>query len=224
MKVVLTKISAVLSSIVLMTSFASCGKNSGSGDEKTTHYNIAGGDVDGDVNVSEDEMPYGSTMRSLKPAIDDIPIMIEFDYRFLSDEIARDVSSYMAGVVNKDPSLMQKATNPTIFEAAMASENAGSPEEYAAAMYDDVKEVVGDDFTFSSISIQGVGDSSSYDFSSYDSFVISTLPDAEITDRKLLELDIYYDTADSSGSLYTKTGAYVTAAVYNIDGENYIIG
>lgn len=224
MKNVLNRISAVLCSLTLLTAFASCGK-SDSDEEKKTNNNMVGGDIDDDVNVGVDDMPYGSTMRSMRPAADnDVPLMVEFDYRFVTEDMAYAVSNYMAGVAKKDPALMQKATNPEIFKAAMESEEAATPEEYAEAMYNDIKEVVGDDFTLSMISVQSVSDSSSFNFASYNMFVNSVLPDAQITDRKLLELNVYYKTDDSSGTLYAKTGAYVNAVLYTIDGKLYIIG
>lgn len=64
-----------------LTSFSCAGKNSSA--DESGHGNLVGNSPPDGVHISEDEMPYGSTVTQLKI---DVPVPIEYDYRYMTEE------------------------------------------------------------------------------------------------------------------------------------------
>ena len=103
--------SAAVLAASLAFSFSSCSDKSGS---SSTEGNLAGGELGSDVNVSQEDLPYGATIMQLTPDIDGVPIMTEIDDRFLSTEEGTAVSEYF-GSFSKRTSPCLKAPPTLLF-------------------------------------------------------------------------------------------------------------
>ncbi len=202
-----------------LTSFSCAGKNSSA--DESGHGNLVGNSPPDDVQISEDEMPYGSTLSQLKT---DVPIPIEYDNRFMTEEEGRKISEYFAAVGTKDADMLSEVSYDSYLELNFESMNVSSLQEYVEGYYESIKSYTGEDYEFSFITVSDVTeDESVYPY--YDNIINSINPDAKIESRKVATIDILYKTESVKSSLISgKIGDYIKICVYQIDGQVYIMG
>lgn len=222
MKNFIKKLNALLIVAVLTTSLYSCGGKSSESD--SNEGNLVGDDIDGNVNLEQDNMPYGATMTSLNPNNDDVAFKVEYDHRFLTADEAKAVADYFEGVSTKNAEKLESVFVPYILEQRLELNQLNSTQDYADGLYNAVKRYTELDFDISFININAALDASEHDFSSFDSYIFSDNPDAKITSRHFVSAEIYYNTEDAkSCSLYKKMDRYIQFGVYVVDGKTYII-
>ena len=218
------KFFAVTSAAVLAASlaFSSCSDKSGS---SSTEGNLAGGELGSDVNVSQEDLPYGATIMQLTPDIDGVPIMTEIDDRFLSTEEGTAVSEYFGSFSKKDESLLESATYPAVLDFRLKTEGNISEQDFIEKQYENIKSYTGVNFEFTYIMVNSVSGSGETDFSSYDNLVRDLDADANITDRKCITVDCMYQDLDNGGnySLSNRIGNDVTLYIYTINGKPYVL-
>lgn len=202
-----------------LTSFSCAGKNSSA--DESGHGNLVGNSPPDGIHISEDEMPYGSTVTQLKI---DVPVPIEYDYRYMTEEEGRKISEYFSAVGLKDADMLSEVSYDSYLEYNFASLNVSSLQEYVEGYYDSIKSYTGEDYEFSYFIVSDVTeDESVYPY--YDNIINDINPDAKIESRKVATVDVYYDTESAKGrSLYNQVGDYIKICVYQIDGQVYIMG
>ena len=119
--------SAAVLAASLAFSFSSCSDKSGS---SSTEGNLAGGELGSDVNVSQEDLPYGASIMQLTPDIDGVPIMTEIDDRFLSTEEGTAVSEYFGSFSKKEESLLESATYPAVLDFRLKTEGNISEQDF----------------------------------------------------------------------------------------------
>lgn len=202
-----------------LTSFSCAGKNSSA--DESGHGNIVGNSPPDGAHISEDEMPYGSTLSQLKT---DVPIPIEYDNRFMTEEEGRKISEYFAAVGTKDADMLSEVSYDSYLELNFESMNVSSLQEYVEGYYESIKSYTGEDYEFSFITVSDVTDDESV-YPYYDNIINSINPDAKIESRKVATIDILYKTESVKSSLISgKIGDYIKICVYQIDGQIYIMG
>lgn len=214
--------SAAVLAASLAFSFSSCSDKSGS---SSTEGNLAGGELGSDVNVSQEDLPYGATIMQLTPDIDGVPIMTEIDDRFLSTEEGTAVSEYFGSFSKKDESLLESATYPAVLDFRLKTEGNISEQDFIEKQYENIKSYTGVNFEFTYIMVNSVSGSGETDFSSYDNLVRDLDADANITDRKCITVDCMYQDLDNGGnySLSNRIGNDVTLYIYTINGNPYVL-
>lgn len=134
-----------------LTSFSCAGKNSSA--DESGHGNLVGNSPPDGAHISEDEMPYGSTLSQLKT---DVPIPIEYDNRFMTEEEGRKISEYFAAVGTKDADMLADASYDSYLELNFESMNVSSLQEYVEGYYESIKSYTGEDYEFSFITVTDV--------------------------------------------------------------------
>jgi hypothetical protein rflaF_06591 len=211
---------AVMAVVTVMTlaSYSCSGKDSSSDNAG----NLAGGGPAEGVSVSSEDMPYGATVTKLQN--DDIPVPIEYDYRYMTEEEGRKLSEYFAAVGLKDADMIAGACYGSYLEHFYSTMNVSNIQDYLMVSYDSLKTYTGEDYEFSFFIVSDVIQNEDV-YPYYDELIYSINPDAKIESRKIATMDLYYDTESAkSCSLYNRMGNYIQVCVYQIDGQVYILG
>ena len=229
MKNIITNAASLLIAAALAAPLAACSdKDSSSGSAGSIHSdegNIAGSVLDDDVNVAQEDLPYGATVMQLTPENDGVPVITEFDYRFLSNEEGKKAAEYLSSLALKDVSLLEGSTYPPSLSNRLAREGSLTSQEFLDEEYELITSYTGGDFKFTYYLINNVLTEADTDFSSYDKLVLDSDPNAEITDRKYVEIECLYSLTSSDGSysLTNRIGSDIALYVYTIDGGVYVL-
>lgn len=224
------KILAVCAACAMGISCVSCDKN------KDKSEQGSGGLVDTadlkDYSISQDEMPYGSTLSELKPASDEnVKIAIEYDNRFLEMEEAYVISEYMWALSQKDEASIRKTFYPDLLDYTVKVAQMESAEEYINASYDNLAEALGGDFEFSYLDITAV----EYEADTKETFDnvdegLNFCSDDDIlgkvSSKKCVTLEGYTMFKLSDGTEKLVSGVLsspISLCIYKIDGQYYIV-
>lgn len=235
MKIRSKKAAIFASAIMLTFSLVSCGSKSSSSSESKVESNLVG-EVSDDVNVSSDDMPYGATYKQLDPQFDKVPIVVEYDVRFVQDEEGKLVSDYFAAISTKDGEKLKSVSYEKLIDTRVKDNNCSDIQKLAELMHDSfaTENNIGSDFTLDYLSMQDYKkEDSGFDFSAYDNAVLAADPNAKINSKAAVPVYIMYSDSEAKGhelkGSYASNGVqigdqgYVWICIYNIDGKNYII-
>lgn len=220
MNIFVKRAAIVLAAVVMTVGTGSCAGKSSSESSGGGH-NMVGGDLGSDVNIAPEDMPYGSHMTKLTENYSGVPICIEYDSNFMTEDEGKLLSAYFSAINKKDAELYNEISfGPIVYEIAAMSETADA-KEYIASLYDSIKSYAKEDFNISMLNVTGVEDAST---PVIDNMLQTLAPNAEVTERKLVSVDAYYDTSEAKNcSLYSKSGSYVQIYIYTINGKPYIM-
>lgn len=224
MKHIFTRTAAALMAASMALSFASCS------DKKDTDShnegNLAAGNPEAFDGVSQENLPYGATVTQLTPDIDGVPVMTEYDNRYLTAEEGTLVCNYFAGIALKDADMFSSAVYPPYLEFRLKTLNGISTEEFVEGQYETVNKSTGGDFEFTYIMITDCLREGEFDnFSAFDNILLDMNPDAKITERKYLQIDCMYNDTTNGGnySLKNRLGGEISLCLYTIDGKPYLL-
>lgn len=215
MKSFFRRAAALAAAAVMTVSVCACGKDD---NHSHSHAQMVG---DGDGNADEDELSkiYGVNMTKLKK---DVPIEIEYDGNFLSEEEGVLLSNYFSAVCNADAELYKSVSYAPAVNDIVAVKESGGINAYINGLHDSLGEYAGEEYDFSFIVITNSEEKESPHF---DVILDNAAPEAVVTSKKLVTVDAYYDTPEEKGcSLYSKMGDYIYFYVYTIDGKPYMYG
>lgn len=237
MKISIARITAVLAAgALVMCSAVSCGdgkKNSSSGN------NLVGGDnVKSGMNAAESDLPYGAKMTQLRPERDErITVFTEFDNRYFtrteegSYPQIYPIHDYINAVNERSADIMKEAFYPALLEKyCKEAGHEDNIQEYVDSYADSIKKALNEDFTFDYIIVQACTvadpDNLDADFKDLDAELESIEPGIteKITDRRIVDLDLYYNVNGQNEKSYTThTGDSIILYEYEIDGRYYIV-
>ena len=236
MKISFAKLTAVLAAgAIIMCSAVSCGdgKASSSGNNL-----VGGGNVKSGMNAAESDLPYGAKMTQLRPDTDDrIEVFTEFDNRYFTrTEDGKypqvyPVHDYIHAVNERSVDIMKEAFYPPLLEKyCKEAGHEDNIQEYIDSYAESIKDVLKEDFTFDYIIIQACTiadpDNLDVDFKELDEELESVEPGitAKITDRRIVDLDLYYNVNGQNEKSYTNhSGDSLILYEYEIDGKYYIV-
>lgn len=206
----------------LMLGAFSCGKKDG-------HTDAA--DLYGDA--AQEELPYGATIKQIKSgSSDDEKITIEFDHRFVTDDEAQKILSYMEALNTGDEELLQQTVYPDYLSFLCSNNDIADVQTYIQQITDRIKTnyTNGEDYKFSFIMVNSciTSDEDSQSFDQVDTILEDIGGDelmAKITSRKMVQVDSMYTLTESgeSFSLAQQAGQEQPFYIYTIDGEVYIV-
>ncbi len=230
MKKLLRCFEAALLSAVTVLSLTGCKK-----DDASSVKDIA--DQVGDV--SEADLPYGSTITQLRPGQDEgVNIMTEYDHRFLTEEEAVKINDYVTALNTCDGALLDKTVHPVYLDYLKEQNDITDSTEYVTQLHDKLKTdyMQNKDFDLNYVLVNSCLDESADDvetnFSSLDTVLDSCAAEQgkdavspKITSRKLVGIDIMFALEDdnSSYSLSYRSGKDQMLYIYTIDGQIYIL-
>lgn len=216
----------ILSCAVMM---ACCSCSDGNSSSSSESRNLLVSDNAGKgINVNEDEMPFGATMTDLYP--DDVPISISYENRFMTEDEAKKISDYISAINTCDAELMKKTCYPSYLDYLVEQYENTDVQNYL----DDRHSTIANDYTngefdFDYILINSLMDEDDNEndtgFSHLDTQIYEKSPDAEITSRKMVGIDVLYSLENDNGSysLSARTGSDMILYIYTIDGQIYIL-
>ncbi|MDE5861906.1 MAG: hypothetical protein K2H28_06895 [Ruminococcus sp.] len=217
----------IILACAFMLACVSCSEDGSSGNSSTSGNVLVGDNMGKDVNVSAEDMPFGATMTDLyKP---DVPISISYENRFMTAEQAEKISDYISAVNTCDVELMQKTCYPSYLDYLVEQYENTDVQNYLDTQHKDIADnYTHGNFNFDYIIINSLMDENDDDFetgfSQLDTKIHEKSPDAQITDRKRIGIDVLY-TLDGEGSysFSTRTGSDMILYLYTIDGQLYIL-
>lgn len=181
------------------------------------------------INVDENELPFGATMIDLDSERDGVPISISYEKRFMTEEEARKISDYISAVNSCDAELIKNTSYPSYLDYIVEYYGNTDIQDYLDSRQKNVEDTyTGGKFDFNYILVSSLKDENDDDsetgFSTLDRKILENSPDAEITSRKMVGIDVLY-SLDGSGSysLKARTGSDMNLYIYTIDGQMYIL-
>ncbi|MDE6539546.1 MAG: hypothetical protein K2K66_05095 [Ruminococcus sp.] len=217
----------IILACAFMLACVSCSEeNSGSSGESKNML-VNDNAYDG-LNANEDELPFGATMIDLYP--DEVPISISYEKRFMTADEAKKISDYISAINTCDAELIQKTSYQPYLEYLVEYYENTDIQDYLDTRH----QIIVDSYTngeydFNYILINSLKDENYDDsdtgFSQLDAKIHEKSPDAEITSRKMVEIDILYSLENDNGSysFSRRTGSDMTLYIYTIDGQIYIL-
>lgn len=227
------KIFAALSAGMLLMSAVGCDSDD-SDSSNESENNLVENAAD-NINMGEDELPYGSTLTQVLPKNDDsILIGIEYDNRFVTLDEAKALSNYVASINNCDGELLEKTFYKPRLDFILENQGVTDAGEYLKTIHENIADnYINDEFDFNYVLIEDCFDESYDDsqtgFSSIDSFIAEKAGQEtvdKITSRKLVQYDIQYTPDSEPGSAYMFSRRSNTSSrmyIYTIDGVCYIL-
>ncbi len=209
----------------LMMVLCSCSETDSSSSEGNL---LVSDNMNEGINVDEENMPFGATMTDLNP--DDVPISISYENRFMTEEEAKKISDYISAINSCDAELMQNTCYPAYLDYIVEQYENSDVQDYLDDRHETIEvNYTGENFDFNYIIINSLMDENDDDsetgFSYLDSKIYSASPDAEITSRKIVGIDIIYSLENDNGSysFSARAGSDMLLYIYTIDGQIYIL-
>ncbi|MDE6789569.1 MAG: hypothetical protein K2J47_09655 [Ruminococcus sp.] len=222
--------------VFIAVSMASCA------DEKDESSLTSGkqlvGDAGDDVNLKEEDMPYGSTVYELSESNDDhVKYITCFDRRYFgsSDENNPDYSEiyaihdYIVALNENDHDAMKSLYYDGYIEAFCQNNNISDIDEYIDNVYNAAVSYLGEGFEINYIDISNCLDGDSNGGKSYTEIADGYLEKIDVLDKvtskKVVEIGGYtcYSIEGSGAYQLTNHMEAIVLAVYEIDGQIYIV-
>lgn len=222
-------ISALAACAMILTAAASCGSK-----EETSGTRIDDGqDIPENYNITEEDMPYGSTVTEIRPESDsNLHNMICFDNRYFSDynEIYK-IDEYINGLNENEPEYIKNAFYPNYLEYTASKFGIDSADDYISSYYQSLEKMLGEGFCIDYIEISECFEPDSETAQSYFNYAdaaITEIDGAEalekITSRKVVEIGGYTTySADGNSYQFTNHSDPIVLCIYQIDGEYYLL-
>lgn len=220
-----------ITAVLMACAFVSCSESQKESSSVSGEQLVGGADKD--VNLSEDDMPYGSTLYELSSENDDyVSIIIDFDKRYFSDEDGNPnydevhkLHDYVIAVDTNNHDLFNSVTYPGFYEYYCEKSNT-NVDDYIDVLSSDFHYDIGDDSTIDFIDISNCiysGENAQSYFDVRDE-IFTAIGVNEITSRKLVEIGGYTTYSNSQGTyqLINHTDPIIVC-VYEIDGQFYVL-
>lgn len=170
---------------------------------------------DSDRTITEDEMPYGATIAVNK---EDYILPIQYDYRFVNEELINIVLRYYYAIQQNDAELFAEIQHPLYMEYQLEEVLGGkyTNEEILDNTYESLSKLNEGDFAFSFIDITGCVKGESHTTSATIMDILDTLSEdaggsklsKDITQFYELTITRYLTDADSEVKGETNTVLY----------------
>ena len=212
----------------VMLACVSCSESASS--SETSGNTLVSDDLGDGINVNADDMPFGATMTDLYSDHDGVPISISYENRFMTEDEARKISDYISAINTCDAELMKSTCYPSYLDYLVTQYENKDVQDYLDTRHNTIaNNYAGGEFEFDYILINSLMDENDNDedtgFSILDQKILENSPDAEITSRKMVGIDVLYTLKDADGSysLSQHTGSDMMLYIYTIDGQIYIL-
>lgn len=221
MKNNLRKTSALLAALMLAVSCASCGKKSSSSDsgtQKTSSKNMVEG-PGSNVDISDSDMPYGAKMTEYGTE-EGCAIKTYVDSRYVSVEEAVQLSKFIAAVGKNDVAMFEEAVYPASLKAMLNKLKFDTTKDYLSYLHDSLLQYTEGEYEFDYVNSEKYVGEGVYDYSPITDPILAAEPDAEITNKKQLEVDALFD--HSNKSIHYRMGSYIIVNILTINGKPYV--
>lgn len=220
--------------IFMAVSMVSCGD----GEESSQSGKVLVSDIGDNVNIKEEDMPYGATTYELSESNDDhVKYITCFDKRYFGgdDEDNPDYSEvyavhdYIAALNTNDHDAFKALHYDGYLDSACKSSGYGSADEYIDSLYNSLNTYLGEGFEINYIDISACLSESDSASGAYIGTVDQYLENIgvldKVTSKKVIEVGGYTCYKLSEGGAYQLTNHMesIIIGVYTIDGQVYIV-
>ena len=212
----ISRLTAALTAAAMLAGFCSCGGKKKEGEEHH-HHNLVEDNMGDDVNVSQDDLPFGALESIL--GTDAVPIEICYDTRYITEDEAAKISKYFSALNNKDTELFNSVVYEPYLSKLIENADCTSVDDYIATQYTTLTQQLGDGFGFDYIDFEEALLQGQYDFTDFDTVILNNDPTVQITDRKLLTAVVEYKN-NVDGDSHVKN---INVCLYTINGQSYIV-
>ncbi len=181
-------------------------------------------------DVAEEDLPYGATVSQLKTETGKVQTSIEYDNRFMTEEEAILISNYVTALNNKDAELMSSTVYDGYLDYFAQQAGATDLTDYLTTVRNNLEtNFIGSPFNFNYILVNDCNDPSDEDnadrFASMDATLLSMYGNLNVTDKKLISIEILYTLVEEGGSysLSNRQASDSMLFIYTIDGKPYIV-
>ncbi len=231
MKKILCGIMAILMTAVMVSCEKEDNNSSTSGKQLVS-------DAGENVNIKEEDMPYGSKVFELSKDNDDhVKYITSFDSRYFGgdDENNPDYSDvyavhdYIAALNTNDHDAIKALYYDGYLETACKENGYESVDEYLDGVYNAIVSYLGEGFEINYIDISECLDGESQGGKAYtqtvDEYLTSINALDKVTSKKVIEVGGYtcYNGADGGSYQLTNHMDTIILGVYVIDGKTYIV-
>ncbi|MDE6102351.1 MAG: hypothetical protein K2F73_05185, partial [Ruminococcus sp.] len=185
-----------------------------SGTSSTDGNALVSDDMGKDVNIAENDLPFGATMIDLISDRGGVPVSISYEKRFMTEDEAKKISDYISAMNNCDAELMKNTCYPPYLDYIVNQYEDTDIQGYLDSIHSDIVSSYTDgEFDFNYIIVNSLmdedDDDDSTSFSILDRTIFEQSPDAQITSRKMVGIDVLYSLENNGGSysLTARTGS-----------------
>ena len=238
MKSYFSATAAALSAMIMAAAMVGCGDNGGNSSSDGDNM-VGAGLADGDNDIAENDLPYGSTIVERPKEVDEnIEIKIAFDKRFfIEDEENPDYSEiykihdYVKAINTKDGDLLDSVYYPGYLAYGAETNSYGSEEDYINSFFSSIEDALGEGFEIDYIDVSNClleSDSEAKGYFDARDEALAKVSGADILDkvtsRKVVEIG-GYSTYKQEGNSYQLANhvSIPYLCLYKIDGQVYII-
>ncbi|MDE6665143.1 MAG: hypothetical protein K2K14_02990 [Ruminococcus sp.] len=187
-------------------------------------------DMGKDVNIAENDLPFGATMIDLISDRGGVPVSISYEKRFMTEDEAKKISDYISAMNNCDAELMKNTCYPPYLDYIVNQYEDTDIQGYLDSIHSDIVSSYTDgEFDFNYIIVNSLmdedDDDDSTSFSILDRAIFEQSPNAQITSRKMVGIEVLYTLKDDGGSysLSARSGDDMILYIYEIDGQIYVL-
>lgn len=238
MKSYFSATAAALSAMIMAAAMVGCGDNGGNSSSDGDNM-VGAGLADGDNDIAENDLPYGSTIVERSKEVDEnIEIKIAFDKRFfIEDEENPDYSEiykihdYVKAINTKDGEMLKGLYYPGYLAEATQTKGYDGEDDYVDSFFSSIEEALGEGFEIDYIDVSdcilGSNEEAANYFNTCDE-ALAKVSGADILDkvtsRKVIEIG-GYSTYKQGGNSYQLANhvSIPYLCLYTIDGQVYII-
>lgn len=238
MKSYFSATAAALSAMIMAAAMVGCGDNGGNSSSDGDNM-VGAGLADGDNDVAENDLPYGSTIVERSKEVDEnIEIKIAFDRRYFIEDIDNPdyseiykIHDYVKAINTKDGDLLDSVYYPGYLAYGAETNSYDSEEDYINSFFNSIEDALGEGFEINYIDVSNCllesdSEAKGY-FDARDEALAKIAGDdilSKVTSRKAIEIGGYtsYSQAENSYQLVNHADP-LTLCVYMIDGQAYIM-
>lgn len=229
----------ILCSAVALCVFGGALTGCGKSDESESHAHNMLGDTDDwqGVDISGDDLPYGSVITEIRPANDprfEVPICFDSRYfaEYGSDDDLTDIykiHDYIIAINKGDGALMESLYYPGFLNQVCVERGYDDVQDYVDQLHSSFESKLGEGFEIDYINVSNCYGTEDEEAQGYFTYVEDSINDFDaslwekITNKKLVEVGGYtnFTNADGNNTL-TNFIDPLTIGFCEIDGEYYI--
>lgn len=236
MRSIIKKTAAVFAAAAMMTASAACSSEKKDDDHDHTHAMIED-DISDDVQVNQEDLPYGATMTSLKAEHNDkVKIDIDFDSRYFvqeGDDYPEIIllTEYLDAMQKHDSDALSKIYYKPYLDDFIKTGKFADVSDYISKYMDNLEEKTGSqpEFTYAVVDtcLNENESETLTDFGNVDK-QLDELTGEKISDkiksRKLIYMDVSIKDSQDNSYMFNNTLGYdISVYIYNIDGTYYLV-
>ena len=225
---------AALCAILACSAMTGCDKKDKPADGQQM---VGNGEMSDDLNIQQDDMPYGAMLIELLPENDEkIQYIIDFDKRYFGGDMDNPdyseiylIHDYIVGLNENDHEKIKSLYYPGYLEKVCEINGYSSTDEYLNSLITAMRTLLGEDFVIDYIDVSNCYNENDDIAATYFTQAAKIINDFDaslnekITSRKIAEVGGYTCYSKTGGSFQlTNYCDPILLRIFNVDGKYYL--